>query len=103
MEALEQLKVLRGEALTRLQNNVDYKLMTTLDRLIIDIETVTEISRPKFMIIDEEDINDDTDVENHEETIDEAFEKMTAELESDDATDDDEEENEKSRPVISFS
>ena len=38
MEQIEQLKTMRDEALARLQLNPDYKLVTSLDALISDLE-----------------------------------------------------------------
>ena len=38
MEQIEQLKTMRDEALGRLQLNPDYKLVTSLDALISDLE-----------------------------------------------------------------
>ena len=40
MEQIIQLKTMRDEALVRLQNNPDYKLVNSLDALIQDLETV---------------------------------------------------------------
>ena len=100
MEAITQLKTLRDEALHRLQGNPDYKLLTSLDGLITDLEGFTKIDRPKFMIIDEDDETEDEPTldDGEVETVDEAFEKITAEL------DDEETENEDEPPAIaSFS
>jgi len=38
MEQIEQLKTMRDAALERLQANPDYKLVTSLDALIVDLE-----------------------------------------------------------------
>lgn len=40
MEQIIQLKTMRDEALVRLQNNPDYKLVNSLDALIQDLESV---------------------------------------------------------------
>ncbi len=82
MESIVQLKTMRDEALQRLQTNADYKLKTALDNLIADLEALGQTERPKFMIIDEED-DTELDVRQNEtlENVDEAFEKMAAELE----------------------
>jgi len=44
MEHIKQLKSIRDEALTRLQTNPDYKLLTSLDSLIVELEGVTAIA-----------------------------------------------------------
>lgn len=46
MEQVNQLRTMRDEALTRLQTNPDYRLLTSLDQLIVDLETVMQ--GPKF-------------------------------------------------------
>ena len=95
MEPITQLKTLRDEALHRLQANPDYKLLTSLDNLIVDLESVSNPGRPKFMIVDE-DREDDEEVETpRTDTAEEAFEKITAELETDEADDEDEDEDHK--------
>ena len=43
MHNIEQLKSIRDEAFERLPNNPDYKLMTSLDSLIIELEGVIAI------------------------------------------------------------
>ncbi len=40
MDQIEQLKIMRDEALARLQANPDFKLVNSLDSLITDLETV---------------------------------------------------------------
>ncbi|MGI9351489.1 MAG: hypothetical protein ACR2O3_07990 [Rhizobiaceae bacterium] len=101
MEPIKQLKTLRDEALHRLQGNPDYKLLTSLDDLIIDLEGVTKTNRPKFMIIDEVDETEDEPTLDSKEadSVDEAFEKISAELD-----DEDEAENTDEPPaIVSFS
>ena len=44
MEQIKQLKQMRDEAFARLQTNPDYKLLTSLDDLIVDLEGVTAIA-----------------------------------------------------------
>ena len=44
MEHIKQLKTIRDEALSRLQTNPDYKLLTSLDSLIIELEGVTALA-----------------------------------------------------------
>ena len=103
MEAIEQLKTLRNDALQRLQGNPDYKVLTSLDNLLSDLESVTRSNRPTFMIIEEEEPEEANGLASDEDTdsVDEAFEKITAELEIDD-DDDDEQEDKGSRPIMSF-
>ena len=43
MQEVTQLKTIRDEALARLKNNPDYKLMTSLDSLIIELEGVSAL------------------------------------------------------------
>lgn len=102
MEALEQLKTLRSEALNRLQFNPDYKLFTSLDNLIIDLESSAQPARPKFMIIDEEDNSEEETPEQETESIDEAFDKIAAELD-DEVETDVSSAQEDTRPIVSFS
>lgn len=98
MEPITQLKSLRDEALHRLQANPDYKLLTSLDSLIVDLESVANPGRPKFMIVDE-DSDDTTETEpTRTDTVDEAYEKITAELEADD----DAEESDDNQTFVSF-
>lgn len=44
MEHIKQLKSIRDGALSRLSNNTDYKLLTSLDELIVELEGVTAIA-----------------------------------------------------------
>ncbi|MEM9278039.1 MAG: hypothetical protein AAGA76_05665 [Pseudomonadota bacterium] len=101
MEAINQLKTLRDEALQRLQNNPDYKLLTSLDDLIVDLENVTNTGRPKFKIIDDETDEVATQAELNE-TVEEAFEQISAEIESEEAALDPESEDQP-KSFVSFS
>lgn len=44
MHNIEQLRTIRDEALGRLQANTDYKLLTSLDSLIVELEGITAIA-----------------------------------------------------------
>jgi len=79
MEHIKQLKNIRDESLTRLQSNPDYKLLTSLDNLIVELEGVTAIaelaeksvtkntiSKPAMNIHDDKTTQD----------LDSAFEKL---------------------------
>ena len=101
MEALEQLKTLRSEALHRLQFNADYKLFTSLDNLIVDLESTSQPARPKFMIIDEDDGVEEGPALENSESIGEAFEKIAAELDEDEATTATADKD--LQPIVSFS
>lgn len=79
MEQIKQLKTIRDEALNRLQTNPDYKLLTSLDSLIIELDGVaaiaelaeknaTKASSPNL-------ISNKDDVKNPQ-TLDQAFDKL---------------------------
>lgn len=75
MEQINQLKTMRDEALTRLQANADYRLLISLDQLIVDLETVVQPPRNGFAIVDAKGSK------NHSK-LDDMMEQMGAELES---------------------
>ena len=74
MEQINQLRTMRDDALIRLQANPDYRLLTSLDQLIVDLETVIDPSRGGLSVIA-------TRNENHSKVkVDDVIEKMNAEL-----------------------
>jgi len=44
MEHIKQLKAIRDAARGRLENNADYKMLTSLDTLIVELEGVSAIA-----------------------------------------------------------
>lgn len=65
---------MRDDALIRLQANPDYRLFTSLDQLIVDLETVLDPSRGGLSVIS-------TRNENQSKVkVDDVIEKMNAEL-----------------------
>lgn len=89
MEQINQLKTMRDDALARLQGNQDYRLLTSLDQLIVDLETVATPSRSGFSVVE-------TPKSPNHKSVDDVIEQMSAEL--DGSTDD-----EKTDAKISFS
>lgn len=85
MEAIEQLKDMRNDALSRLQNNADYRLLTSLDNLIVDLETMHHSARPKFTVVDDvTDKEPESEIsELPESAVEKAFGELTADLDSD--------------------
>lgn len=75
MEQINQLKTIRDEALTRLQANADYRLLISLDQLIVDLETVAQPPRNGFSVVDTKGSKNHT-------KLDDMMEQMGAELES---------------------
>lgn len=74
MEQINQLKTMRDDALIRLQANPDYRLLTSLDQLIVDLETVVEPPRSGLSVISEK--------ADHQQKakVDDVIDKMNAEL-----------------------
>ena len=65
---------MRDDALIRLQANPDYRLLTSLDQLIVDLETVIDPSRGGLSVIS-------TKAESQSKVkVDDVIEKMNAEL-----------------------
>ena len=101
MEAINQLKTMRNDALSRLQSNTDYRLLTSLDNLIVDLETMSRNIRPKFMIVDDAP-EDKTAADSSllsDSDVEKAFGNLTSEL-NDEETDSEETSD---KPVVSFS
>jgi len=74
MEQISQLKTMRDDALIRLQANPDYRLLTSLDQLIVDLETVVEPSRSGLSVISAK-------AESQQKAkVDDVIDKMNAEL-----------------------
>ena len=74
MEHIKQLKTIRDDALTRLQSNPDYKLLTSLDSLIVELEGVTALAElAEKSVAREITQNDNKDPQS----LDQAFEKLT--------------------------
>ena len=74
MEQISQLRTMRDDALIRLQANPDYRLLTSLDQLIVDLETVVEPSRSGLSVISAK-------AESQQKAkVDDVIDKMNAEL-----------------------
>ncbi len=79
MEHIKQLKTIRDDALTRLQSNADYKLLTSLDSLIIELEGVTAIAELAEKTVTKEVATKNSPVKDNTkntQTLDQAFEKL---------------------------
>ncbi len=79
MQQVTQLKSIRDEALTRLQNNPDYKLMTSLDSLIIELEGVTALAELAEKSVTKETTSNvitSQKLKKDTQAIDEAFENL---------------------------
>ena len=98
MESIDQLKAMRNDALSRLQTNVDYRLLTSLDNLIVDLETMTRNARPTFMVVDDV-ATAETSAGSHQD-IEKAFSEMTSEEEKELLDTDPEEDSD--NPAISL-
>lgn len=76
MEHIKQLKTIRDAALNRLQTNPDYKLLTSLDSLIVELEGVTALAE-----LAEKSVATTTTKSSNSkdkpETLDEAFDKIS--------------------------
>lgn len=104
MEAIQQLKTMRDDALGRLKTNPDYRLLVALDDLITDLEALPKPDRPKFTIVDDQDGNKEPDSKSNDaladNSMEEAFEQISAEI----AGEVDHMENDElTRPAVSFS
>lgn len=78
MEHIKQLKNIRDEALTRLQSNADYKLLTSLDSLIVELEGVTAIAELAEKSVAKDSISkspSNSDSKNTQ-TLEQAFDKL---------------------------
>ncbi len=75
MEQINQLKTMRDDALARLQANPDYRLLISLDQLIVDLETVVQPARNGFSVVE-------TKAAKSHSKLDDMMEQMGAELES---------------------
>jgi hypothetical protein len=80
MQEVTQLKTIRDEALARLKNNPDYKLMTSLDSLIIELEGVSALANfaeNNVVVTDKpQTLGSSKKLEKDTKAIDEAFEKL---------------------------
>ena len=78
MEHIKQLKNIRDEALQRLQSNADYKLLTSLDSLIVELEGVTAIAELAEKTVAKESSSkpSDTKDEKGPHPLENAFEKL---------------------------
>lgn len=78
MEHIKQLKSIRDEALFRLQANPDYKLLTSLDSLIVELEGVTAIAELAEKSVAKEISSkpNSTKGDLSSNTLDHAFEKL---------------------------
>ncbi|MDJ0615008.1 MAG: hypothetical protein QNJ29_15170 [Rhizobiaceae bacterium] len=74
MEQINQLRTMRDDALIRLQANPDYRLLTSLDQLIVDLETVVEPTRSGLSVVSAK-------AETQQKAkVDDVIDKMNAEL-----------------------
>lgn len=73
MEQISQLKTMRDDALHRLESNPDFRLVTSLDKLIVELEDVVAKPRPELSIVEP--------VKSTEEEVEDVIEQMSAELE----------------------
>lgn len=78
MEHIKQLKTIRDEALGRLQTNPDYKLLTSLDTLIIELEGVTALAALAEKSVSNTITAQHTSSKEKTETLDDAFDKLNA-------------------------
>lgn len=78
MEHIKQLKSIRDEALTRLQTNPDYKLLTSLDSLIVELEGVTALAELAEKSVASKNTTNDQFTKDKAETLDDAFDKLKA-------------------------
>ena len=78
MEHIKQLKNIRDDALLRLQANADYKLLTSLDSLIVELEGVTAIAELAEKSVAKESSSKPTSIKSDSspDNLDHAFEKL---------------------------
>lgn len=102
MEQIDQLKTMRDEALERLETNPDFKLLTSLDALIVELEAVLapadtasanlqtvadlEAAIAKEAATEEADPDMGGIEESIAENVNEAFEKISAEMKEETAS-----------------
>ncbi len=104
MQQIDQIKLIRDEAMERLQSNLDYKILVTLSNLIADLEDVatgshldtggitkldvytndseqTETDDPDLdETVIEEEVVATADADDRRESVDRAFEKISNDL-----------------------
>ncbi len=81
MEHIKQLKSIRDDALTRLQTNPDYKLLTSLDSLIVELEGVTALAELAEKSVTQPSSTKTPpakDEDKNPQTINQAFEKLNS-------------------------
>lgn len=76
MQQIRQLKAIRDEALTRLQANPDYKLLTSLDSLIVELEGVTELAELAEKSVAKDTSAKTPNAKERSDTLDQAFDKL---------------------------
>lgn len=76
MEHIKQLKSIRDEALTRLQTNPDYKLLTSLDSLIVELEGVTALAELAEKSVTPTPPSKQANTKDKADSIDAAFDKL---------------------------
>lgn len=76
MEHIKQLKSIRDEALTRLQTNPDYKLLTSLDSLIVELEGVTALAELAEKSVTTSTTPKPANTKEKSDTLDAAFDKL---------------------------
>ena len=77
MQQIKQLKTIRDEALSRLQTNPDYKLLTSLDSLIIELEGVTALAELAEKSITSTATIKAEGTKEKADTLEQAFDKLS--------------------------
>lgn len=77
MEHIKQLKTIRDEALSRLQTNPDYKLLTSLDSLIVELEGVTTLAELAEKSITSTASGKVEPTKDKADTLEQAFDKLS--------------------------
>ncbi|MEM7290313.1 MAG: hypothetical protein AAF412_08110 [Pseudomonadota bacterium] len=60
MKDLDQLKTIRDAAMTRLLDNLDYRMMTSLDQLIFDLEASGKAPAASLSVVEQHATATDT-------------------------------------------
>ena len=76
MEHIKQLKTIRDETLNRLHTNPDYKLLTSLDSLIVELEGVTALAELAEKSVSNTTTIKPVNTKDKAETLDDAFDKL---------------------------
>jgi len=81
MEQIKQLKTIRDDALGRLHNNPDYKLLTSLDTLIIELEGVTALAELAEKSVSQQITSKTPNAKEDDkkpQSLDQAFDKLNS-------------------------